>query len=185
MTATAMIAMRERGARRSARPGQASGTPLSNGAQAIIAMLKGSLLLAHAALVACLGAALVIAGGAGLANAAVGGALVIFFFAAGQGVQLLASELDPRTGMGVTLTSYAVRVVLLGLLLAAAMRSERVAELFHPTIFFASVVVVLVGWLTGMFVAYSRLRIPLVEPVASGGGESHTQPDLSAGGEAS
>lgn len=155
MTATAMIARPSRGDLAVRR--------MSTAARAIIAMLKGSMVVAHAALLACIGIGIVVAGPVGGANAAIGGALVIFFYAAGQGVQLLASDLEDRTAMGVLLTSYAVRVVLMGLLLAAAMRWDRLDELFRPAIFFGSVVAVLVAWLAGMFVTHSRLRIPAVE----------------------
>ncbi|WP_203566343.1 hypothetical protein [Aestuariimicrobium ganziense] len=127
------------------------------------AMVKGSFAFAHVAWLVAVGIGFWWAQGLGAANAAVGGALVLFFFGAGQGVQLLAGEMDPRTGVGLAMLSYLARVAVLGGLLWLAMNDARLDALFLRGPFFVSVMVVLLGWLAGMFWVHSRLRIPIYD----------------------
>ncbi|MGJ6979380.1 hypothetical protein ACSDQ9_02445 [Aestuariimicrobium soli] len=132
-------------------------------ARLLSSMMRSSLLFAQAALLVALGVGWFTAGAVGLGNAAAGGALVLLFFAAGQGVQLLAGELDPRQGLGLTLMSYLVRAALLGGALLAVQRSQRLAEAFRPVPFCWGVGLVLVAWLAGMFWAHAHLRIPVYD----------------------
>lgn len=126
-------------------------------------MLRTSLLVAQVALVIAMGVGWFTHGILGLANAAAGGALVLLFFGAGQGVHLLASEVEARTGMGLTLMSFVVRAMLLGGALLAVQRSPRLTEAFSPAPFCWGVGLVLTAWLAGMFWAYAYLRIPVYD----------------------
>lgn len=126
-------------------------------------MLKRSLLFAHAFWLVAAGVCYWIDGPTGVANAAVGGGAVVFFYAAGQGIQMLAGELDPRTGMGLTVASFITRAALMGLLWVGLTSSESAQQIFRPVSFFLSLVLVLTGWLLGMFVAWSRMRVPVYD----------------------
>ncbi|CAI9410410.1 hypothetical protein [Aestuariimicrobium sp. T2.26MG-19.2B] len=140
-----------------------AGQRVSVSARLLSSMMRGSLLFAHAALLIALGVGWLTSGAAGLANAASGGAMVVLFFAAGQGVQVLAGELDPRAGLGLTLLSYLVRAALLAAALLAVQNSQQVADAFRPVPFCWGVGLVLAGWLSGMFWAHARLRIPVYD----------------------
>ena len=126
-------------------------------------MLRRSLVFAHAAWIIALGLCFWIDGPLGVANAAIGGGAVIFFYAAGQGIEMLAGELDPHSGMGLTVASFVTRAALLGLLWVGLDASESVQAAFRPVSFFTGLMLVLVGWLTGMFVAWSRMRVPVYD----------------------
>lgn len=129
----------------------------------MLRMLRTALALAHAAWLVAFGLGYLLSGPVGLANAAVGGGIVVFFYAAGQGVQLLASELDPQTGMGLVVASFLTRATLLGLLLVGVTTYPSVAAVFRPVPFFAAVLLVLAGWLGGMFFAWSHMRVPVYD----------------------
>lgn len=126
-------------------------------------MLKRSLVFAHAFWLIAVSICFWIDGPVGIANAAVGGAAVVFFYAAGQGIQMLAGELDPQAGMGLTVASFVTRAALMGLLWIGLSSSESAQEIFRPVSFFLSLMLVLVGWLTGMFVAWSQMRVPVYD----------------------
>lgn len=126
-------------------------------------MLRSSLALGHVAWFLAMFIGHLLSGPTGLANAAVGGAVVVFFYAAGQGIQMLASEMDPQSAMGLTVTSFVTRAALLGLLLVGANKYPAVEQVFRPVAFFTGVVLVLSGWLVGMFLAWSRTRIPVYD----------------------
>lgn len=127
------------------------------------AMLKRSLLFAHAFWLIAAGISFWIDGPTGVVNAAVGGGAVIFFYAAGQGIQMLAGELDPQAGMGVTVASFVTRAALLGLLWVGLASSASAQAAFRPVSFFVALLLVLLGWLLGMFQAWSRLRVPVYD----------------------
>ncbi|MGD8213556.1 hypothetical protein [Aestuariimicrobium sp. Y1814] len=126
-------------------------------------MLKSSLAYAHAMWLVAVGICFWIDGQAGMANAAVGGGAVVFFYAAGQGIQMLAGELDPHSGMGLTVASFVTRAALLGLLWVGLSASEAAQAAFRPVSFFLSLLLVLAGWLLGMFLAWSRMRVPVYD----------------------
>lgn len=126
-------------------------------------MMKASLLLAHACWAIAFGLAWWMSGAVGVVNAAVGGGLVIAFYAAGQGVQMLASELEAQAAMGLTVTSFMTRAALLGLLLLAANRHPAIEDIFRPVEFFTAVMLVLAGWLGGMFLAWRNTRVPVYD----------------------
>ena len=155
MTIAPTVAMVEPapGARRAASPAVALMT----------SMLRRSLVFAHAGLLVALGIGFWMAGPLGALNAAFGGAVVVFFYAAGQGIQMLAGELDPQSGMGLTVVSYVTRVTLLGLLWVGINASPALAEAFRPAVFLTAVLVVLAAWLAGMFVAWSQARVPVYD----------------------
>lgn len=123
-------------------------------------MLASSIALAHAAWLVAIFLGYILQGPAGAGNAAVGGAIVVFFYAAGQGIQLLASVLDPRQGMALTVSSFLTRASLLGLLLVVAGHYPRLEALLRPASLLLGVALVLGAWLFGMFWSWQHTRVP-------------------------
>lgn len=126
-------------------------------------MIRASLLVAHACWVIAFALSWWLSGVVGVVNAAVGGGLVIAFYAAGQGIQMLASEMEAQAAMGLTVTSFMTRAALLGLLLLAANRHPAIEDIFRPVEFFTAVMLVLAGWLGGMFLAWRNTRVPVYD----------------------
>lgn len=147
-----------------AEPVDGSGRrPVSPAVAMMTRMLKSSLAFAHAMWLVAVGICFWIDGPLGMANAAVGGGSVVFFYAAGQGIQMLAGELDPHSGMGLTVASFVTRAALLGLLWVGLSSSTSAQAAFRPVSFFLSLLLVLAGWLLGMFLAWSQLRVPVYD----------------------
>ncbi len=132
----------------------------SQGVRLCLGMLRGALVGAHIGLVTAMGLALVGNGGVGAANAAIAGALVIVFFASGQAVQLLATEMADGTGMAMLMTSYLARIVALGAILVLAMSQQaRLDAVFDRTNFFLGSMLALLGWLGGVLLTHSHQRV--------------------------
>ena len=100
----------------------------------------------------------------GVASGVVAGAVVLGFFAVGQGLQWVVADASPRIALVVALGSYALRVVGLGMLAMAATAAGATAVL-HPTALVLATAAVTVGWITGEVLAFRRLRIPVFDPV--------------------
>ncbi|MGD7731771.1 hypothetical protein ACQCX5_02270 [Propionibacteriaceae bacterium G57] len=126
-------------------------------------MLRKSLGFAHAAWLVALGIAFWAQGLHGVVSAAVGGGVVIFFYAAGQGLQMLAGELGASRGLVLTIVSFIARAALLGALWFGIASSPSLATGFRPLSFVIGLGLVLFGWLGGMFWAWAHLRIPVYD----------------------
>lgn len=104
---------------------------------------------------------LLAAGPAGAATAAVAAGVVLVFFALGQSLQLAVADASPRIALFVALASYALRVVLLGVLLSSAL--GRPGLLPHPAALLGATLTAALGWITGEVIAFTRLRIPVFD----------------------
>ncbi|MFC6359867.1 hypothetical protein [Luteococcus peritonei] len=132
----------------------------SQGVELCLGMLRTAVVGAHLGLLLAVGGAFLLTGPTAAANAALAAALVIVFFASGQGVQMVAGEMADGLAMGLVMVSFLARVAILGLLLALAMRHQDSLEaVFHRGAFMAGAVLALVGWLAGILVANARQRV--------------------------
>lgn len=97
----------------------------------------------------------------GSASTLIGMAMVVFFFSAGQAVELLAVEKASPLALLVTLISYVSRVVLLwlGLQLVLDLASDRLSTTWIAI----GLVSGTVGWLVGMLVITARQRTPVFD----------------------
>ncbi|MCW2805644.1 MAG: hypothetical protein JWN06_3861 [Propionibacteriaceae bacterium] len=111
-----------------------------------------------AALVCLLGFGLAY-GSQGVASAAFAAGLVLVFYAVGQFVMVLFADAGARTLMMVSLGSYTMRVVLLGLVLLAYNNNRADWPQFVPVAVFVTTIAVVVGWLAVEVFVFSRLRI--------------------------
>lgn len=130
-------------------------------------LLRGGLLGLLVAAVPAVLLCWALAGSAGLATGAGAAGVVLAFFALGQALQLVVADASPRVALVVALASYAVRVVLLGILLSASLGSPAPGGL-HAGSLLGSALAATVGWITGEVVAFTRLRIPVFDSTHSG-----------------
>lgn len=103
-----------------------------------------------------------VAGQRGLATAAGAAAVVLVFFALGQSLQWAVADASPRVALFIALSSYAVRVVLLGVLLSQGLSQPDPGRV-HAGALLGSTLAVTIGWITGEVIAFTRLRIPVFD----------------------
>lgn len=108
---------------------------------------------------------LALVGPGGAATAAVAAGVVLAFFALGQSLQLAVADASPQLALFVALASYALRVVLLGLLLAWALGRPELGQ--HPAALLAGALAAALGWIAGEAIAFTRLRIPVFDSTES------------------
>ena len=123
-------------------------------------LFVGGLLGWQGGLVASAVAGVLIHGAVGLVSALVGAALALAYYAIGQGVQMQYADAPPQTIRTVSVASYVVRVSLLGALLWASIVWPSVINALDTRALFAGIVLGVVGWLTGLVVAFRKLRVP-------------------------
>lgn len=136
---------------------------VSTSQRILVYLLRSSLVASQLALLVAAGVGLLMAGPLGAVNAVVGGAAVIVFFATGQGVQLIAAEQTGSNGLLLTLTSYLVRVVLLGLGLWLVGHTPALLEALRPGALAVGLVLTMLAWLGGMVLAHARVRKPVYD----------------------
>lgn len=135
-------------------------------------LLAGGLAGAHAVALICVGVFAVRDGLPGLASAALGAALVVFFYTVGKTVQVRYADAAATTLFRASVMSYIIRVSLLGALLLAYLRFADDSSRLLPLPLAVTAVVTVVGWLAGEILVYSRLRIPnFDEPSGDAPGE--------------
>lgn len=106
------------------------------------------------------------AGPIGLATAAGAAGVVLAFFALGQSLQWVVADASPRVALFVALTSYVLRVVLLGILLSTALGTPAHGGP-HPGALLGAALAATLGWITGEVIAFTRLRIPVFDSTQS------------------
>lgn len=141
-------------------------TPSPNRARAT-RLFVGGLVGWNAALVIAAVVGALLAGATGLLSALVGAALALAYYAIGQGVQMQYADAPPRTIRAASITSYVVRVSLLGLLLWASISWPGIVAALDARGLFAGIVSGVLGWLVGLVVAFRRLRVPTFDEGAS------------------
>ncbi len=126
-------------------------------------LLIGGFVGAHVVAVLCVVGFLVGGGTGPGVTAAITAAIVIVFFAIGQGVQIIVADRPPKVVLVAALTSYTIRVTVLGwvLWLVVAQRA-RYAWIDAPAAIITTVLVVH-GWLLAEFWVYRKLRIPVYD----------------------
>lgn len=125
-------------------------------------LLLAGLAGTHVGAALCVTAFGVTRGALSAASAALGAALVVFFFTLGGAVQLAVADARPRLVLVASLGSYLVRVGILVLLLAVYDRAWRWRALDGLAVA-VTVIVTVICWLGSEIVAYSRLRIPVLD----------------------
>lgn len=126
-------------------------------------LLVGGLVGSHLAAIVVVGIVLIVRGAPSAAVAAIAAVVVIAFYTIGHGVQVVLAESSPRLVLVASLTSYLLRVGVLGLLLVAAMRMPQLEPVLDRGALFAGAVVTLLGWLAAEITVFSRLRIPVYD----------------------
>ncbi len=107
------------------------------------------------------------------ASAAVAGILTIAFLTIGQAVQILVADAAPTTVLVAALTSYTVRVTVLGLLLVLALDNADRIALMNPMVVVVTTIGVVTGWLGAEFWVYSRMRILIYDEPENGANDGH------------
>ncbi|NHC13390.1 hypothetical protein [Motilibacter deserti] len=122
------------------------------------AALPAAVVTAAAVLIAGLAA-----GGQGAASALAAGAVVTAFFGVGHLVSSRVADVAPTAVMAVALATYAVKVLVLGVLLVLVGGSSAV----DGTAFGVTVFAVTTTWLAARVRVFARLRLFYVDPVPS------------------
>lgn len=123
-------------------------------------LFVGGLIGWQGGLVASAVVGMILSGGVGLLSGLVGAALALAYYAIGQGVQMQYADASPQTLRTASITSYVVRVSLLGALLWASIVWPAVMAALDARGLFAGIVLGVLGWLTGLVVAFRKLRVP-------------------------
>jgi hypothetical protein len=140
-------------------------TPSPNRVRATRLFL-GGLLGWHGGLALAVIVGILLSGGIGLVSALIGAALAALYYAIGQAVQIQYADASPRTIRTASLASYVVRVSLLGSLLYASLVWPSFMAAIDVRALFAGILLGVVGWLTGVIIAFRKLRVPTFdEPV--------------------
>jgi ATP synthase protein I len=138
-----------------------------------VAILRGAAVpTAVAALLLVLAGAL-LAGAEGALGAGLGAVVVGAFFTVGVVAIAWASRISPFVMMQVAILTYLVKIALLGVLVVTLADTEA----FNTRAFAAAVLVSTLVWVLAEVRAFSRLKMPYVEP-GSGppGGPAPTAP---------
>lgn len=127
------------------------------------AMLRTGLWCGGVVALAVLGAATVLAGGPGLAGAAVGVGLGFLSSLATMGLMRVAAALPVEALLGVVMGGYTLKIALL---LAVAFPLRQVAWLDSASLAL-SVLAVVAAWAVAEVVAFRRTRIPTIIPASA------------------
>jgi hypothetical protein len=111
------------------------------------------------AAVICLIVFTVTAGARGLGSAALGAAMVLFFYAVGQLVMVQFADAGARTLLLVSMASYTGRVVVLGVILMIVDHNRDSWDWLNAVTVFITTIAVVAGWLIVEVVMFTRLRI--------------------------
>jgi ATP synthase protein I len=131
-------------------------------------LFAGGLVGWHGGLALAAVVGLLLGGAVGLFSALIGAALAVFYYAIGQGVQMQYADASPQTIRTASIASYVVRVSLLGGLLYATIVWPGVIAAVDVRGLFAGIVLGVVGWLTGLVIAFRKLRVPTFDQADSG-----------------
>ena len=126
-------------------------------------MMVGGLVLAHVVGLSIFGVALAVAGGAGALSVALGFAAVVIFFSIGQAIEVVACELDPLQGMGLALSSYAVRVIGIGAGMWFLLGHPAVEPHILRGWLLLAVTGTVVAWIGGVVLVASKQRVPIYD----------------------
>ncbi|MDF1490123.1 hypothetical protein [Tessaracoccus caeni] len=126
-------------------------------------MMRGGVIGGHLVGVTVIGLALALGGGDAVLTSVLGFAAVVIFYAIGQALEVVASELEPMQGMALVLVSYAVRVIGIAAGLWFLLSLEAVAPRVSDGWLLLSVVGTVLGWVSGVVLVASRQRVPVYD----------------------
>lgn len=110
-----------------------------------------------------------VVGPSALPTVAVAAGVTLLFFVLGQAVQVVLADAHPLQVTIAALGSYVIRVFGLGVVLIVVLsRPDRAGLAPIPLV--VTTIAVVIGWLAGEFIAYSRLRIPVFDSTDAPGG---------------
>lgn len=128
-----------------------------------VALLRGAAIPAAAVGALLLVVSGLLAGTPGLIGAALGVGIVAAFFTVGLVVIAWASRISPQIMMMVAIVSYMIKIALLAIFVVAFAGSTA----FNNRAFAAAVALSTLVWVGGEVRAFSRLRIPYVDPTVN------------------
>ncbi|QGN32314.1 hypothetical protein [Microlunatus sp. Gsoil 973] len=99
----------------------------------------------------------------GLASAALGAGMVLFFYVVGQLVMVAFADAGARTLLSVSMASYTGRVVILGLILVIFQNNRDAWAAIDTRAVFVAVIAVVAGWLIVEVLVFRRLRIGIYD----------------------
>ena len=134
--------------------------------QRALSLLKAGALSGHAGALVVTAIVFATRGVASGVWCLVAAGVALVFYIVGQAVQVRVADEEPSRVLVVSLVSYGVRVSALGGLLAVAITQGAALGSLDPVAVVAGTLTVVVTWLAGEIVAFSRMRIPLYEPPA-------------------
>lgn len=126
-------------------------------------MMVGGLVGGHAVGLGILGLALAVGGPDAALTAALGFAAVVIFYAIGQSLEVIASELDLYQGFGLVMVSYAVRVIGIAAGLWFILGHPAVAPHVRGGWLLLSVTGTVVAWVAGVVIVASRQHVPVYD----------------------
>ena len=126
-------------------------------------MMLGGLILGHGVGLGVCGLAVVSGSREAVIGAAIGFAAVVLFFAVGQAIEVVACELPPVQGLGIVLTSYAVRVVGIGAGFWFVTEHPRLGPATDGTWLAVAVIATVLAWTTGVVLVARRQRVPIYD----------------------
>lgn len=126
-------------------------------------MMLGGVIAAHLVGLPILCASYLFRGPGALLSAGLGFAAVLAFYGLGQWLEVIAVELPGMQGMGLVLTSYAVRVTGITAALWAILSLEKVGQLVSGGWLAGSLVASVIAWVVGVVLVASRQRVPIYD----------------------
>jgi len=128
-----------------------------------VQMMVGGLVVAHVVGIILCAIAWLTGGRDALVTALLGFAIVLVFYAIGQAIEVVACEMEPFAGLGLTMASYGVRVVGIGIGLWALLKRPSVESHIVPEWLGGSVTGVVIAWVAGVVIVASRQRVPIYD----------------------
>lgn len=126
-------------------------------------MMMGGLVAGHVVGITIIGLALALGGAGAALTAALGFAAVVIFYAIGQMLEVVASELEPTQGLGLVLVSYAVRVIGIAAGLWFILGHPSVAPHVSDGWLVLSVAGTVIAWVSGVVFVASRQHVPVFD----------------------
>ena len=143
------------------------GDPVNPNRSRALRLLAGGLIGAGLATLGATVALWVARGPSGAVSALVTAVVVIGFFSLGQGLQAVVADASPQLGLVVALSSYLLRVVLLGVVVLGVLGTPDGMSGVDRLAVVVATIVVVVGWVSGEVAAYHKLRIPVYDSVTT------------------
>ncbi len=126
-------------------------------------MMIGGVVAGHAVGLLIIAAALLIGGRGAAVTAALGFAAVVIFYAVGQAIEVVASELPDLQGLGLVMVSYVVRVVGIAAGLWFILGLPAMQPILSEGWLVLSVAGTVLAWVAGVATVGFRQRIPVYD----------------------